>query len=70
MGKLLNVSAAAAQSVHVRRSSAETVSLTVDPYPWAIEEGFDVYRTLVETKGSVIGIKSGRLDMVLSGDSA
>jgi hypothetical protein len=40
-----------------------------DPYPWAIEEGFDVYQTLVQTKGSVIGINSGQLD-IMSGDSA
>ncbi|ODO03459.1 hormone-sensitive lipase [Cryptococcus wingfieldii CBS 7118] len=40
------------------------------PYPWSIEEGFDAYRTLIETKGNVIGIASGRLDIVLSGDSA
>ena len=41
-----------------------------DPFPWAIEEGFDVYQTLIETKGSMLGIKSGRLDMILSVDSA
>jgi acetyl esterase/lipase len=41
-----------------------------DPYPWAIEEGFDAYRTLMETKGSCIGIKSGKLSAVLTGDSA
>ena len=46
------------------------VSLMSDPYPWAIEEGFDAYRTLMETKGQVIGIKSGKLDAVLTGDSA
>lgn len=46
------------------------LSLTTDPYPWAIEEGFDAYRTLMETKGSVIGIKSGKLNIVLTGDSA
>nr|ODN81222.1 hormone-sensitive lipase [Cryptococcus depauperatus CBS 7841] len=40
------------------------------PYPWAIEEGFDAYRTLMETKGEAIGIKSGKLDIVLTGDSA
>jgi hypothetical protein len=44
--------------------------LPADPYPWAIEEGFDAYRTLMETKGSCIGIKSGRLGIVLTGDSA
>lgn len=41
-----------------------------DPYPWAIEEGFDAYRTLMETKGEVIGITSGKLGIVLTGDSA
>lgn len=41
-----------------------------DPYPWAIEEGFDAYRTLMETKGQCIGIRSGRLAIVLTGDSA
>lgn len=41
-----------------------------DPYPWAIEEGFDAYRTLMETKGKCIGIKSGKLACVLTGDSA
>ncbi|ORY32245.1 Alpha/Beta hydrolase protein [Naematelia encephala] len=40
------------------------------PYPWAIEEGFDAYRTLMETKGKCIGIDSGKLDIVLTGDSA
>ncbi|WWD15824.1 hypothetical protein CI109_100248 [Kwoniella shandongensis] len=40
------------------------------PYPWAIEEGFDAYRTLMETKGRCIGIQSGQLGIVLTGDSA
>ncbi|WVR05070.1 hypothetical protein IAU60_002082 [Kwoniella sp. DSM 27419] len=40
------------------------------PYPWAIEEGFDAYRTLMETKGGCIGIQSGKLGIVLTGDSA
>jgi hypothetical protein len=44
--------------------------LIPDPYPWAIEEGFDAYRTLMETCGRTIGIKSGKLDVVLTGDSA
>ena len=44
--------------------------LTTDPYPWAIEEGFDAYRTLMETRGRIIGIKSGKLGVVLTGDSA
>lgn len=41
-----------------------------DPYPWAIEEGFDAYRTLMESKGRCIGIKSNKLGIVLTGDSA
>ncbi|WVF72296.1 hypothetical protein IAT40_007109 [Kwoniella sp. CBS 6097] len=40
------------------------------PYPWAIEEGFDAYRTLMETRGRCIGIESGKLGIVLTGDSA
>ncbi|OCF55305.1 hormone-sensitive lipase [Kwoniella mangroviensis CBS 10435] len=40
------------------------------PYPWAIEEGFDAYRTLMETQGRCIGIESGKLGVVLTGDSA
>ncbi|WOO81092.1 Hormone-sensitive lipase [Vanrija pseudolonga] len=40
------------------------------PYPWAIEEGFDAYRVIMETKGAILGIKSGRLSTVLTGDSA
>ncbi|EIW69571.1 hypothetical protein TREMEDRAFT_30684 [Tremella mesenterica DSM 1558] len=45
------------------------------PYPWAIEEGFDAYRTIHETLGSCIGIHlpntpSSRLSIVLTGDSA
>ncbi len=43
---------------------------TVDPYPWAIEEGFDAYRTIMETRGRCIGIKSDALGCVLTGDSA
>ncbi len=40
------------------------------PYPWAIEEGFDVYRTLMQTGGSVIGMGGKELRIVLCGDSA
>jgi acetyl esterase/lipase len=46
------------------------ITLITDPYPWAIEEGFDAYRTIQETKGRCIGMKSGRLGVVLTGDSA
>ena len=40
------------------------------PYPWAIEEGIDAYRTTMESHGQNLGIKSGRLSAVLTGDSA
>ncbi|ORX39743.1 Alpha/Beta hydrolase protein [Kockovaella imperatae] len=40
------------------------------PFPWAIEEGLDAYRTLVETRGRGLGITSGKLSIVLTGDSA
>ncbi|KZO95543.1 alpha/beta-hydrolase [Calocera viscosa TUFC12733] len=40
------------------------------PYPWSLEEGFDVYLTLVETKGATIGMAGDELNMILTGDSA
>jgi len=60
MGKHLNVSLVVESGTR----------LIPDPYPWAIEEGFDAYRTIQETKGRCIGMKSGRLGVVLTGDSA
>lgn len=58
-----------------------TLILSVDygkapefPYPWGINECFDVYRFLIETKGSRFGIKgvenANELKIILSGDSA
>lgn len=44
--------------------------LTTDPYPWAIEEGIDAYVTINQTGGECLGIKSGKLRIVLTGDSA
>jgi hypothetical protein len=41
-----------------------------DPYPWAIDEGFDIYRTLTETKGGIIGMNGQKLDIIMCGDSA
>lgn len=55
---------------HQSVSCVQKVELMIDPYPWAIEEGFDAYRTLMESAGRVIGIKSGKLGIVLTGDSA
>lgn len=41
-----------------------------DPYPFAVEEVFDAYRTIVESKGKAIGVAGEDLNIVLSGDSA
>lgn len=70
------------QSGHISRFSASTMArlqnvsqpsdqtLILDPYPWAIEEGIDAYRTVTDSKGAILGIKSGKLGVVLTGDSA
>ena len=49
---------------------AEWADSRADPYPWAIEEGFDAYRTLMDTRGKCLGLSSGKLGIVLTGDSA
>ena len=41
-----------------------------DPYPYAIDECFDVYRVIVESAGTVIGMSGTKLNVVLAGDSA
>ena len=41
-----------------------------DPYPYAIEEVFDVYRVLVESKGKAVGMSGQKLNVILTGDSA
>ncbi|EKM80690.1 hypothetical protein AGABI1DRAFT_71161 [Agaricus bisporus var. burnettii JB137-S8] len=40
------------------------------PYPFAIDELFDVYRLLIESAGRVIGMSGKALSVILSGDSA
>jgi len=35
------------------------------PYPYAIDEGFDVYKTIVQSKGRVLGMSGERLKIVL-----
>lgn len=43
------------------------------PYPWAVEECFDVYKSIVETNGKCVGLtvpEGKRLKIVLIGDSA
>jgi hypothetical protein len=54
----------------LNKSISKRWLIWADPYPWAIEEGFDAYRTLMETKGKCIGIHSGKIAVVLTGDSA
>jgi acetyl esterase/lipase len=41
-----------------------------DPYPFAVEEIFDAYRIIVESKGKAIGVAGEDLNIILSGDSA
>ncbi|KAF8639568.1 hypothetical protein AX17_001470 [Amanita inopinata Kibby_2008] len=40
------------------------------PYPFAIDEAFDAYRTLVDSVGRCIGMSGQNLRVILSGDSA
>ncbi|KAG8701259.1 hypothetical protein FRC08_004196 [Ceratobasidium sp. 394] len=40
------------------------------PYPFAIDEAYDMYKLLVESKGRIIGMAGDKLDVILSGDSA
>ncbi|KAI0063628.1 alpha/beta-hydrolase [Artomyces pyxidatus] len=40
------------------------------PYPFAIDEAFDCYRVIAESKGKAIGMSGKRLNVILTGDSA
>lgn len=40
------------------------------PYPYAIHEGLDLYRILMESKGTALGFGQGELNIVMTGDSA
>ncbi|CDO76538.1 hypothetical protein BN946_scf184769.g2 [Trametes cinnabarina] len=40
------------------------------PYPFSIDECFDLYRVLVETSGIVIGMSGRKLNIICTGDSA
>ena len=42
----------------------------IDPYPYSIDECFDLYRVLVETTGMVIGMSGHALNIICTGDSA
>ncbi|KAH9935329.1 Alpha/Beta hydrolase protein [Fomitopsis serialis] len=59
------------QSVRHRslRGKCQLTALT-DPYPFAIDECFDVYRMLIESGGKVIGMAGHKLNIIISGDSA
>jgi hypothetical protein len=41
-----------------------------DPYPFAIDECFDVYRALCMSAGRCIGMSGKKLNIILTGDSA
>lgn len=40
------------------------------PYPFAIDEAFDLYRLLVESGGRIIGMSGHNLKIIMTGDSA
>ncbi|KAL1939810.1 hypothetical protein VTO73DRAFT_9510 [Trametes versicolor] len=40
------------------------------PYPFSIDECFDLYRVLVETTGIVVGMSGRKLNIICTGDSA
>lgn len=41
-----------------------------DPYPYAIDECYDLYNALVNSNGQVIGMSGKDLKLIFSGDSA
>lgn len=43
---------------------------STDPYPFAVDEVFDAYRIIAESKGKAIGFSGEDINIVLSGDSA
>jgi hypothetical protein len=54
----------------VQNSADPMVHLCPVPYPYAIEEGLDIYTVLHQTTGRIIGMSGTSLDIVMSGDSA
>lgn len=40
------------------------------PYPYAVDECFDAYRSLVDSGGQIVGMSGHKLNIILSGDSA
>jgi hypothetical protein len=47
-----------------------TAYTDTDPYPYAIDEAFDVYQALMESVGKIIGLSGRKLNIIMSGDSA
>ncbi|KAF5393231.1 hypothetical protein D9757_000749 [Collybiopsis confluens] len=43
---------------------------SIDPYPFAIDEAFDIYQVLVKSGGSAIGMSGKEINIIVSGDSA
>ena len=66
MARHRNVCFALAYAQHVRL----TPGLVADPYPFAIDECFDVYRTLVSSSGKIIGMSGTKFNAIFTGDSA
>ncbi|EPS97754.1 hypothetical protein FOMPIDRAFT_37998, partial [Fomitopsis schrenkii] len=52
------------------RMPADCLCSLTDPYPFAIDECFDVYRLLVESGGRAIGMSGHKLNVIIAGDSA
>lgn len=42
----------------------------LDPYPFAIDECFDVYQAISMSAGRCIGMSGKKLNIILTGDSA
>ncbi|KZP34361.1 alpha/beta-hydrolase [Athelia psychrophila] len=40
------------------------------PYPFAIDEAYDIYRLLVDSAGTAIGMSGRKFNVIISGDSA
>ncbi|CAE7078876.1 unnamed protein product [Rhizoctonia solani] len=40
------------------------------PYPFAIDESFELYKLIVESKGRILGMAGDKLSVIMSGDSA
>lgn len=47
-----------------------SVDTAADPFPWAIEECFDVYKVLVDSQGAAIGMSGKVFNTIMTGDSA